>query len=940
MSETIVKGQSRTNAAISAMGPGAGGGGGRSGSGGAGGCGGGGGGTTSAGDRASQFYTAEEILPYLSAGEKAALQQEVLTTINNELVHPEDLEVAVPRLLRSCVTEAKELRRSMTSISSSQIVESQRALQIVEASRKQVESLREIFVKQGDLIQGLGTESRSYQQLRQLHFLRDNIGAVIKWSLALKEVRYDNLFALVQDRQFAFMYGRLKGLQKIRKTVITKAGMQYRNYQAIFEPYFSKLDAVLAMFVAEVYAVLQEDTMVVAIQHALEDDPDDGATGGEDQFPDFTALKECIGVCSEEVEAPVLNFGRDGVELQPPIRAGLMDDAVAKNVARFWEDEIMGDVVDPYGQISIYLEQMKKVEPLLEALELTLIPLSTKFSFFGIVVEAIHSEVMHVMDGYLNPDADIEANGLMEASQFIQWYKEFITMGSYSQYVDVSSIDDMAAAFMTAAVGGLAAHLTRLCRACAITVCNDPKGPTILPSGYPVTTGPMDMFTVLQQTLGGLTASIDMGVLQQIGKACADAIYSYLDECRQRSDFDFWDDENEAQAHPEEAADWQQRRMTLLYAFVNDCTTIENNLDTVELKFASCWEFDVGMDDDGDDHHRAAAASSATATVQAAGGVDFGVSPFQRVQDALPDNVFFYLDEITGQVERVVGEQWATVFRSGPWYEDDENPLELIISTMAEYIDEEFAVMLQEQRLRKISRQMLVRYAQKYISTLLEFLGDVIRSPKKNAVDDWNAFIDCVTRDIDVAMGMWAEHAADGQGQLLALVQRALELIKGLLAVKKPVDFSYLIQEKLLDDFGDCPSFVVRFALEARSREIGRDVRDRMMAIWEERIAYQQRNKRTDLPTTGWSQPPSFYGGIDRSIANLDCATGFFGKSVKKKREEEQVRKAGEQKEAKRGARRARREADVAATKIRGPKAFRMPADQNVEVANLDDILK
>lgn len=872
--------------------------------------------TTAVSDTA-QYYLSQEVLPYLSEEEKATLQQEVLGTINNELVHPEDLEAAVPRMLRSCDTELKELRRSMNSIASAQIVETQRSLQLVQESRKQVQELRDLFLKQGSIIQGLnGGDSKSYAQLRQLHYLRDNVTSVIDWSTALKEVRYENLYFIVQQRQFIAMYQRLKRLQRIRRTVITKAGTQYRAFLTIFEPYFSKLDTVLSFFVSETYRTLNEDAMNIAIQKALEDDSEKG--GADESFPEFEALRQCIIVCGEEVENPILNFGSDGVECEAVISVERISAAISANVAKLWEEQIMIDVVDPFAQISVYLEQMKKVEPLLEALEVTLIPLSTSFSFFGIVVAAMHGEVMHVMKGYLDPTAEVEANGLIEASQFAQWYKEMLMVNNYAPYVTLSTIDDMSGSFMTAAVGGLSAHLMRLCRACAMTVCSDPKGPTILPSGYPITTGPVDMFAVLQQSLGGLSTSIETTVMRQIGQAAADAVYAYLDECRQRIDFDLWEDDNAALPTPATDEEWQLRRMMLLYAFVNDCTTVENNLECIELKFASYWAFDTS---DG-----GVVDSSTT------------ISPFQKVQDALPENTLFFLDEITAQVERVVGGQWALLFRQGVWYEDDTNPTELILNTMAEYIEEEFSTMLPVQRLRKIISQMLVRYVEKYIATLLEFLADVLRNPKKNPVENWNTFIDCVCRDGQLSSAMWEHYAADGRGQIVALATRAFELLKLLLSVKKPVDFNFLLQDHLLEDFGDCFTFVIRFMLEARSRDIGKDNRDRMMAIWEERTAFQQRDKKTDRPTTGWSQPPSFFGSVDPTIADLERPTRLFRKSVKKKRDEDKLQKAAAAKEAKRTARKAKREQESAAGRVRGPTV--RPTGNAVEVTSLEALLK
>ncbi|CBZ28198.1 conserved hypothetical protein [Leishmania mexicana MHOM/GT/2001/U1103] len=891
-----------------------------------------------------QFYTAEELLPYISEAEKANLKQEVLNSINTELLLNTDLEVTVPRLLRSCQNESRELRRAMNSIASSQIVEAQRALQIVKSNYGKVQELRELFLKQGDLIQGLGADTLSYKHLRQLHCLRDNVSSVIKWSEALKEVRYGNLYMLVEQQSFRFMYGRLRNLQLIRRTVITKAGARYRSFQAVFEPYFEKLDVILSMFVNQVYKFLREDAMVIAIQRALEDGPSDdgshcgtgfagaGENKGDEEAPEpYECLRQCIAICGDEIENPVLNFGSDGVETESQINEEAIYSAVAKGVAQLWEEQIMQDVVDPFRQISVYLEQMKKVEPLLGAFELTLFPLSTKLPFFRLVVQAVHAEVMNVMQSYSSPSAELEANGLIEASLFIQWYEEMMVTNSYAQYVDFSAIDELSASFMTAAVGGLSAHLTRLCRACAITVCNDLKGPTILSSGLPITTGPVDVFSVLQQSLAGMNTAIDVTVMRKIGKACADAIYAYLDECKQRTDFDYWEDENNSLPSPQPAEEWQQRRMLFLYAFCNDCTTIENNLDTIELKFASCWDYDnPGAGDDEDDGTSAGADGD---------GGDIFSTPFRKLQDALLEDAFYYLDEITAQVERLVEEEWEKVFRTEEWYTDATNPVQLIINTEAEYIDEEFATMLQDQRSRKLTRQMLIRNIVKYINTLIEFLADLIRNPKKNTVDSWLTFVDCVQRDIDISLGMWREHLSDRQGQLLDLGQRALELMKQLLSVKKPVDFGYLLQDKLLDDFGDCPTFVIRFCFEARSQEVDRETRERLMAVWAERTTYQKRDSK-DKPTLGWSQPPSFLGSVDRSLAELEKPSGFFGRSIKKKRAAERQQKLMEEKNAKRTARQARRDADAAATKILTPAVNPKANAGAVEVTSLADVLK
>uniref|UniRef100_A0A0A9WD33 Photosystem I reaction center subunit XI n=1 Tax=Lygus hesperus TaxID=30085 RepID=A0A0A9WD33_LYGHE len=114
-----------------------------------------------------------------------------------------------------------------------------------------------------------------------------------------------------------------------------------------------------------------------------------------------------------------------------------------------------------------------------------------------------------------------------------------MTTYNYSRYVDLTVIDVIAASLITAAVDGLSAHLIRLSKACAINACTFQKTPTILPSGCPITTGPVDLFTILRQSIAGISSEVELRVMRQVSNACADAILAYLDECKQRSDFDY-----------------------------------------------------------------------------------------------------------------------------------------------------------------------------------------------------------------------------------------------------------------------------------------------------------------------------------------------------------------------------------------------------------------
>lgn len=81
-------------------------------------------------------------------------------------------------------------------------------------------------------------------------------------------------------------------------------------------------------------------------------------------------------------------------------------------------------------------------------------------------------QVMKVLQFLLDPNGDTEAAKLMEASEFVQWYKNMLTSNfNYASYVTLGPMDIIAASFITSAIDGLSAHLIRLSKACAMNAC-------------------------------------------------------------------------------------------------------------------------------------------------------------------------------------------------------------------------------------------------------------------------------------------------------------------------------------------------------------------------------------------------------------------------------------------------------------------------------------
>nr|CCC52669.1 conserved hypothetical protein, fragment [Trypanosoma vivax Y486] len=798
----------------------------------------------------TQIYSIEELLPFVG-GEPSSLKAEVITTLNNELTHTDDLGTTVARLLRSCDNELRELRRAIKFMSFSQLVDGHRARQIVKESGDRVRELRTLFVEQSDMIARMEVSSGDYDQLRELYYLRSNVTSVIEWVEMLKELRSTSLYKLIEKRQFAAAYKRLCRLQSIRCAVMDASPDDEQQYDASFDPYFENLDGVQTMFVSEVYKLFEETSMHAAINKALEDVP---------------------------------------------------------------RSSSMMDFVDPVGQCSGYLEQMKKVSPLLAALEITLIPLSTKFPFFATVVSTLHSEVVSALNRLVDTSAEVGANDLLVASDFVQWYRGAMMDANYGSYVDLDFLNKLSAIMMTEAVDELVGHLVHLCRSCANAVLRDRDVALLSSTEFPVTTGPKDMFAVLQQTLGGLSTAIETGVMQQIGRACAAAIECYLMECRMHSDYHWWEAEEEERCKREGGAkeDWTACRLLFLYAFCNDCSVIERNMDTVELKFVSSWDDEQGCDN---------------------------TSAFDKVRNTMAEHVLYYIDEIVMHVERLVENKWELIFRSKEWYDDDANPMQVIVDTLADYVDEEFSTALGEPRARMATRRMMPRFVHKFLTTLMEFLGDAIRHPKSMGVSNWHSFVNCFARDISLALDMWSKRVTEGRGQLIKTARQALELMKSLLSVEKPVDFDFIVQKDLLDGFGDCPSFVVHFLIQARQKVLGTETCGTMLSLWEERIAHQQRGE-DDIPTAGWFQAPSFLGELDRTIASIAKRGNIFGPSPRKKRiKAEQQRQQREREKSREQHLAYISESTAAAARARANAPPKKHKDESVEVVSLAELL-
>jgi hypothetical protein len=722
------------------------------------------------------------------------------------------------------------------------------------------------------------------------------------------------------------LYMNLKEMQDIRRAVNQASSARYREQQQVFQGYFDKLNAMLIAFLQKVEVILSH-CVHTAIQRWLDEEETDAT-----EFPEFSAVEEVVGIIvDEQGDDPVLDptidpsvfSGATDVDEQNTstrrARSGsvkpstvLTHQRVAKlvstSVEKYWVDNILGDL-DPIGQMDKYFESMQKVEALLQSLEELLVPLSTKFPFFQLVVVAFNNEITHALKRYADPEVGLDAARLTEAMTFIRWYQGMLKQCGLLHYANVEELPELSASMMRLAVSGMESHLASLSRSCAETTCR--SAPEMLPQGKIITNGPKDLFDILYQSIGAITTAVEIDVMRKLGMACVKAIRIYLEEIAFESDYDFWEEENAKGAKLPEK-EWTEKRFAMLCAFLNDNVTIEANMSGIDVIFANCW------------------------------GEETDETPFQKLLEELPPLSWTFVDEIVGFVRSTTKEAWKGVFPSLEWQKPDieteANPMTAILNTIFDFIDQDFSALVDDQ-LKKLITKLFASFATDYFNALFSFLKD--EGPKKGAkskLPQPAVAAECFQRDINMFTEKWKDRVVSTPTKSLIPLEQftlAIGFVKSMFIVKNEEEFADVVRKSVLDTFGDCPTFVVEVLIESGRPDVDKKEKGRWLARWQTLIAYQRRK---DDINTSWTQAQTVLGSLNPSIGVKE-KTGFFtsAQKAREKREAKQKKEEEEKKKQKKEQIRARKEAQASA--VRSKKTAKKPTGE-VEVVSLQDILK
>ena len=789
-----------------------------------------------------EFALRAEAFPGFNAAERSSLEQAAIDTVKQELILPSDLDSKVPRLIEACEREAREVRKSIVGISSAQLRDARRSIDLLARSKETAVDLGATFKQLEEGGQGLYQHPIAYKYLRQLHTFRNNVNTVITWTERLMELKSIRIGDMLDNGLWAQTYVVVRDVQKIRLKV--RETSDHRMLE-VFEPYFGQLDVDAELLVGGVQDVLQQ-TVAFAFESVLE----------EDEMK-LQPTRECLQICLTEDKHNWLRYRGDSARNDlstSPLSIDVAIDSLYKGVDSYWHDELLKDVDNPIAEAAKVYEVLEaQLQPMLSLCETCLLGFSSdRLPVVALLLKRFHTRVLSTLADQLEQQHRMTSTQLIAGMHYTVSYANMVKEEGFTNYFDeaeVKMLDRIGSNFLTAAVEEMHDHMTDLARKTALRVTQDDRKQ--LPTGQLYTDGPVDLFHILQKNVAPITAMAEVKILSMLSKACVEAMRVYIETIRVSCSVEHWEDRWFDKDPNAQRTQWSDERIQALCAYCNDMSKIEESLEIIESKFATVLEADQ--------------------------------SPFQDFMPELPDTTFFFLEQIADEVDFTMKKGWESMF-SSDWNVGEMNPLTTIINTITEYFNEDFAAFLEEQWSTKLLRTMIPMITSRYITYFVRFLRE-----KKNTITE--AFTANFSRDISLLSEMWRTLEADSKAK--KVVQNAVNALNALFHVMNAPNaeqFGIALATHLLDEYPDCPTLVIETIINNRT-DVDKKGREALMQTWRAKIAYQERST-DDLPTTGWSGVKSVLGMVDKSTA--DHKTGIWHALTHKKTAAEREKEAKE----------------------------------------------
>jgi hypothetical protein len=768
------------------------------------------------------------------------LEKGAIEKLRQELVLPNDLDTKVPRMLEACEREAREVRKAIVTLSSSQLREARRSIDLLARSKQVTEELRQTFKRIDESDESFKQHPTAYKWLRQLHRFRTNVNAVVTWTERLQQVAECPIGEMLEQKQLIPAYNMVRDVQKIRKRV-RECPPRSRHLLEAFDPYFKK-NTVFCLLVGNAIREVLQEAVDRAVSYMLtvaelEEGADDTEAEGL-----LTPLRDAFQIVLTEAQFQWLRLTGDHENEDPedgPLTMVEVHDALREGVSNYWADTLLegiGDYVKQSGDV--YSKLTENILGVYSCIENVLLPMSTKsLRVVNKLISSFHNRVSNLLDMHLENQSNMSSAQLVRGMEFTTWYSLNVAKQGFNQYIDADELKELekvAGRFLAAAVDEMQEHMTDLATKCAINVIRDPI--CSLPNGLLYTNGPVDLFTILQKSIAPVTSMADTRILEQLSESCVSAMRAYINTIRQSCEVENWEDRMYEKDEKLTRDDWGDARMQSLCAYCNDMSKIEENLELVESKFASVLEADQ--------------------------------SPFQSFLPELPDASFYFTQEISESILFVIRESWGAVFTSPDWNNAEKNPVASIKSTVEDYYNNDLANYLEEQWRTKLLRYLVPQLTEKYI----EQFGRTVSTGK--VVLDENFSMN-ISRDITLFSELWRNVDAEQSTgmKLVRTCTAALNAIFRLASANSPDRMRQALVGFVLDDFGDISSGLVEGVINCRKWEKKQD-KEATLKTWKDSIAYQQRDAE-DNPTVGWSSGKTLLR-LDQA-ATAKAKGGFLG---------------------------------------------------------------
>eukprot|EP00760_Papus_ankaliazontas_P002041 PhM_4_TR10804/c0_g1_i1/m.82518/K06110/EXOC3, SEC6; exocyst complex component 3 len=740
----------------------------------------------------------------LSAEEQEQTELDVAETVQRKLREFDSFDSRLDLAVDVARNERKEIEGQLRTISRQQVLDGFGARTVVETSatrlKAQVTSLRGVT----DVIQRLRDDDDDYEQLRRLFFARRNVRQVHQYAgkmIAFME-KSEELGEAIREGRLLDAYIEVTEVLGIvseaQGAKLPPARMS--KVMAAYRPYLDLANSLAHKLVSK-WQEIVSNTYNTSIKLATDD---------EDANDAEMMLREAIEVMRVETREGMFKEvkGFNGVS---PMSFEALKGRLETALEKYWDTVMHG--LESGSDVAGTLERMTDITNLVQYLSLFVVEMfPEEMGMRSWFLSQLHATMLDHLTYFSQPHVGLISRDQIDCVNWLTKYEDTLRRWEFFEFIDADRLERLREIFVSQALVGMADHLTDLCQKVAVTT----SGTTIEPSpdGWITTTGPTDLFMVLEQSLSPLLAvatdkcKSDLAVLTVCAVRAYNAkLLALLSDEEWKPRFLKFYREQQQQSEeevPELSAEeletaWRGQRAQYACAFANDIVRCQDNLELLQDSFGP--------------------------------GGDI-------VSDYLADLVLVtdrFLAFVSHNVTYTLEPGLSQCFAPG-WQEND--PVNyLVLPTIQDFLGDlnaalhpSWTVRLAQVLMREVTHRYIVLFF-KATATVKAWEPDVPMLIQRDAITFRQLWV-----------GVFEGHTS----AVATYNLDSMFVLSEMLEVTDATTFAPVVNH-LLKSFPDCPTDLVLTVLEKKP-DSDRHVTVDCLGVWCERVAYQERDA-DDRPT-------------------------------------------------------------------------------------------